>query len=159
MFSPAAFSVWIRNPDRMVGFDTYDLVPGSLGGEMSSAPLALESVANGEGAYSLVSDRAAFVHASYLSSKNVRAAREAALSSFYGTQECRSLALSVAATAISSGAPIAVVADPLELRAGFDSATALPRAEAEAAADCLLDVASFLHMDLLPSQERVYLSA
>ena len=47
----------------------------------------------------------------------------------------------------------------IQAEAGFDSATALPRAEAEAAADCLLDVASFLQMDLLPSQERVYLSA
>ena len=57
----------------MVGFYTYDLVPNG-----SSASFGLGEISRGKGRYSVVSDRAAFVHRSYLTSISAKAATDAA---------------------------------------------------------------------------------
>ena len=56
----------------MVGFYTYDLVPNG-----GSTSYGLGEISRGKGRYSVVSDRAAFVHRSYLTSISAKAATDA----------------------------------------------------------------------------------
>ena len=138
----------------MVGFYTYDLVPNG-----SSASFGLGEISRGKGRYSVVSDRAAFVHRSYLTSISAKAATNAA--SEWSTKRadesavarCDSYSLSLAVSAVSSKAPISVAAEPLELRSASPSSS---NSVSSSSAECLLGVASALGMHVLPSEERVY---
>lgn len=140
----------------MVGFYTYDLVPNG-----SSASFGLGEISRGKGRYSVVSDRAAFVHRSYLTSISAKAATNAASEwSTKRTDEsavarCDSYSLSLAVSAVSSKAPISVAAEPLELRSASPSSSN-GNSVSSSSAECLLGVASALGMHILPSEERVY---
>ena len=139
----------------MVGFYTYDFVPNG-----SSASFGLGEISRGKGRYSVVSDRAAFVHRSYLTSISAKAATDAA--SEWSTKRanesvarCDSYSLSLAVSSVSSKAPSAVAAEPLELR----SASPLSSNDSpvsSSSAECLLGISSALGMHVLPSEERVY---
>eukprot|EP00978_Attheya_sp_CCMP212_P032295 scaffold125465_cov49-Attheya_sp.AAC.2 len=110
LLSVLAFKVWKQSPDRLVGF-----FPFSHERETRSwtsiGHFGLEEVKAGEGDYTLVSDRAVFVHRLFLGSSNI-------LPSFGGAavhQPCDSVALSLRVTAISSKPPIAISASPMDL--------------------------------------------
>ena len=142
----------------MVGFYTYDLVPT----ETNSASFELGEVSRGKGSYSVISDRAAFVHRSYLTSISAKAAMDAASEwSAKRTKdlsaECDSYALSLAVSAVSSKAPISVAAEPLELRSA--SSSTKQNSVSSSSAECLLGITSALGMQTLPSEERVYVGS
>eukprot|EP00550_Attheya_septentrionalis_P004348 CAMPEP_0198281340 /NCGR_PEP_ID=MMETSP1449-20131203/1310_1 /TAXON_ID=420275 /ORGANISM="Attheya septentrionalis, Strain CCMP2084" /LENGTH=435 /DNA_ID=CAMNT_0043977089 /DNA_START=423 /DNA_END=1727 /DNA_ORIENTATION=+ len=105
-----AFKVWKQSPDRLVGFFPFSHERESRSWT-SIGHFGLEEVKAGEGDYTLVSDRAVFVHRLFLGSSNI-------LPSFGGAavhQPCDSVALSVRVTAISSKPPIAISASPMDL--------------------------------------------
>ena len=144
----------------MVGFYTYDLVPT----ETRSASFGLGEISRGKGAYSVVSDRAAFVHRSYLASISAKAAMDAASEwSAKRTEdlstECDSYALSLAVSAVSSKAPISVAAEPLELRSTSSSSSKQQNSVSSSSAECLLGITSALGMQVLPSEDRVYVGS
>ena len=167
----AAFGVWVKNPERMDGFYPYSLLPNRNQEELAksrSTLYGLGEIERGTGTYSVLSDRAAFVHSSYLTSAFTKAATEAALqwqkngiSSFVGDSAqnlddpCESFSLSIATTAVSDQAPIAVAAHPLELRSWSTPSEEL----SASAAECLLEIASTLDLQVLPSEKRVYVGA
>jgi len=144
----------------MVGFFTYDLIP-----KRSGTSFGLGSIPRGSGGYSVISDRAAFVHRSYLDSISAEAAMNAA-SEWSAKRsedlrtECDSYALSLAVSAVSSKAPISVAAEPLELRSAVSSSSLSNRnAVSSSSAECLLGVTSALGMQVLPSEERLYVGS
>ena len=143
----------------MVGFYTYDLVPT----ETNSASFGLGEVSRGKGSYSVISDRAAFVHRSYLTSISAKAAMDA-VSEWSAKRttkdlsaECDSYALSLVVSAVSSKAPISVAAEPLELRSA--SSSTKRNSVSSSSAECLLGITSALGMQTLPSEERVYVGS
>ena len=149
----------------MVGFYTYDFFPKN-GHQRGAEPLAydLGEVTRGTGKYSIVSNRAAFVHKSYLASMSASAATDLAdkwqqqrVSSFQNELEdtndaCESFSLSLAITAVSNEAPIAVAAHPLELRDLSIQNEQVPSVVAE----CVVEITSALDLKVLPSEERIY---
>lgn len=149
----------------MVGFYTYDLLPNRNGKQPIS--FGLGEVSRGSGRYSVVSDRAAFVHRSYLTSISAKAANDAAEEWKRGAstsgdearvrKDCGTFSLSLAVTAVSAKAPIAVAANPLELRG--PSTTSSSDDVSNSAAECLLGTTSALELQVLPSEERVYLGS
>jgi len=162
-----AFNVWSKDPDRMVGFYTYDLLPSKSGRQPVS--YALGEVKRGGGRYSVVSDRAAFIHRSYLTSLTAKAAKDAvsewkqsssasgdAAQQFSGI--CDSLTLSLAATAVSAKAPLAVASSPLKLRELSESASSKDD-DSDSATECLLSITSALAMQVLPSEQLFYVGS
>jgi hypothetical protein len=104
ILSAAAFRIWRSDPSRLVGF--FPFLHSSAGKEdgYKNGPVRLEKVQLGTGSYSLVSNRAAFVHRLYLN----------ALSSF-DQESCQHVLLSLQVAAISAKPPVAVTAHPREL--------------------------------------------
>ena len=141
----------------MVGFYTYDLVPHG-----SSASFGLGEISRGKGRYSVVSDRAAFVHRSYLTSISAKAATDAA--SEWSTKRadsvarCDAYSMSLAVSSVSSKAPISVAVEPLELRLASPSSSN-DNSVSSSSAECLLGISSALGMHVLPSEERVYVGS
>jgi hypothetical protein len=143
----------------MVGFYTYDLVPNG-----SSASFGLGEISRGKGRYSVVSDRAAFVHRSYLTSISAKAATDAASewsakrADESSVARCDSYSMSLAVSSVSSKAPISVAAEPLELRSASPTSSN-DKSVSSSSAECLLGISSALGMHVLPSEERVYVGS
>mmetsp|Transcript_14066 Transcript_14066/g.26556 ORF Transcript_14066/g.26556 Transcript_14066/m.26556 type:complete len:850 (-) Transcript_14066:2211-4760(-) len=153
-----AFAVWSSDPRRAVGF-----FPRRGGGSASSS-------SRGEGsssAYAALSDRAIFVHRSVYGSlaRRVASSSSSSSSSNGGGSErdrCQDLALSVAASYVSSEAPLAVKSRPLRLVEDENSVSSFEEEEGgdeDTTALCLSRLASSLGMKAedLPTEERVYL--
>jgi hypothetical protein len=105
-----AFKVWKQSPDRLVGFFPFSHERESRSWT-SIGHFGLEKVKAGEGDYTLVSDRAVFVHRLFLGSANILPSHGGAAVH----QPCDSVALSLRVTAISSKPPIAISASPIDL--------------------------------------------
>jgi hypothetical protein len=101
----------------------------------------------GGGHYELMSSRGAFIHKKYLQS-------------FQPTRDdaCRQFALSVYCTAVSSKAPLAVVADPQEQRSS-DLVPLLQKWKQEEVSSCLREWIEGYEIANLPSEESTYLGA
>jgi len=114
-----AFQMWRVHSDRLVGF-----FPALHGHETYSQKRGERKVeynfvsGNVDGNYSLVSSRAAFVHSLYVKTFEESNKLEVGDSGSTALEEeaCSPFGLSILVTAISSLPPIAVVADPIELR-------------------------------------------
>ena len=106
-----AFEAWRKDPIRLVGF--YGFRRKDLDGSNTNASgsFDLEPVHSGTGPFSMVSDRAVFVHKRYLS----------ALSSFPNphrrqqNSKCCPVLLSLQTSAISSKSPLVVKAHPRDM--------------------------------------------
>ena len=101
-----AFQAWKKDTSRLVGF--FGFRQKRLDGtafRFRSASIDFEPVPSGLGSYSLVSDRAVFVHNLYLSSIPKQSHDD----------NCCHLLLSSQVSAVSSKAPIVIKANPREL--------------------------------------------
>ena len=146
------FQLWRLNPDRMVGFFPYHhsaLVRPSFMDSVqpSIMDFTTNPVSPGGGSYELISSRGAFIHKEYLES-------------FHPTHgdACRHLTLSVHCTAVSSKAPLAVVADPQEQRSS-DIVPFLQKWKQEEVSSCLQEWIERYEIPDLPSEESTYLGA
>ena len=133
-----AFSLWRANPERLVGF-----FPRFLDGEVPR--------------YRIISDRAVFVHKSYLNSLAFQVASEVAAASYH--KACGDLALSVAVSSLSSRPPAAVRARPLELLSRLKGEGDKEIRHVTSDEDCFKVLVQELGMmkDELPSEDMVYL--
>jgi hypothetical protein len=112
--SIAGFVEWKRDPRRIVGFFGYRFTVSDDMPESPTRGLQAEQVPSGSGPYSLLSDRAMFIHSRYID----------ALPKSKGTPFCH-LLLSMQVTAMSSQAPVVMRSRPREqLYATFNQATA-----------------------------------
>jgi hypothetical protein len=102
---PTAFQTWRTDPSRLVGFFGFRQI-GSEKSSRSAAntKLGLEPVPTGSGPYSLVSDRAVFVHRLYLDSLPSRE-----------DFSCCQVLLSLQVSAASTKSPLVMRANPREL--------------------------------------------
>lgn len=104
---PLAFKAWKKDPTRLVGFFGYQQTndnPASFrGSSLSSSDF--QPVTSGLSPYSLVSDRAVFVHTQYISS----------LPLYNDRSSCCQLLLSLQISAVSGKAPALIKANPREL--------------------------------------------
>ena len=100
----------------------------------------LEKVSPGQGAYSFISNRAAFVHRAYLEHSKLP-----------DDKICQQLALSVRISAISEKAPLAVMANPFEMSATVEEAS--PRTP-----PCLSNLFSTYQIPTIPVESRTYLA-
>jgi hypothetical protein len=145
------FQLWRLNPDRMVGFFPYHhsaLVRHSVVDSPSTMDNYTTSpVSPGGGHYELISSRGAFIHKEYLES-------------FSPSQDdaCRQFALSVHSTAVSSKAPLAVVANPQEQRSS-DIVPLLQEWKQQEVSSCLREWIDGYELSDLPSEESTYLGA
>lgn len=143
-----AFALWRKNQDRMIGF--FPFLDRKAGETPQESPgFSLEPVRRGGGQYSLVSSRAAFIHRVYIESFT---ADENDL--------CQHVALSIHSTAISSKPPLAVAAQPQELRASALSPS--PRVSITSSGQpgtgsCLRYWIEGHSMKSLPMEEATYL--
>mmetsp|Transcript_15610 Transcript_15610/g.23111 ORF Transcript_15610/g.23111 Transcript_15610/m.23111 type:complete len:544 (-) Transcript_15610:259-1890(-) len=147
-----AFKVWTHNPDRMVGFFPYQhkeaetMSFASMGS--SNDNWVLEEVQRGRGEYTILSDRAAFVHKDYITS-HLSAVRT-------GFGPCDTFGLSLGITSTSFKPPIAVLADPLELRSSNYSREGRKR-KIEGSEECLPGLMESLDLPDLPLQHITYI--
>jgi len=99
-----AFREWRKDPSRLVGFYPYHHLDAKQQQESSSLrskpDYRFRPVSRGEGAYSILADRAVFVHNLYLRS----------LPS--DPHNCQQLGLSIVVSSITSKPPIAVMSNP-----------------------------------------------
>jgi len=99
-----AFIEWKRDPRRMVGFFGYRAFDNTGRPNKSYGALGTELVPPGSGSYSLLSDRAMFIHPRYFEAVPIVA--EAA---------CCHLLLSMQVSAVSSQTPLVMRSTPREL--------------------------------------------
>jgi hypothetical protein len=138
----------------MVGFFPYHhsaLVhgPGNDSGLDSSHTMdhyTTYPVSPGGGQYELISSRGAFIHKAYLES----------FSPAFQENACRQFVLSVLSTAVSSKAPLAVVANPQEQRSS-DIVPFLQEWNQEQVSSCLQEWIHVYELGDLPSEESTYL--
>jgi hypothetical protein len=102
IFYFAAFVEWKRDPRRVVGFFGYRTIESTDYPNESSGALETELVPSGSGSYSLLSDRAMFIHPRYFDALPM-------------ATSCCHLLLSMQVTAASSQAPIVIRSLPREL--------------------------------------------
>ena len=95
---------WKRDPRRLVGFFGYRRLDSMDIPTVSSASLETERVASGSGPFSLLSDRAMFIHQKYLDATQ-----------FSRETSCCHLLLSMQIAAGSPRAPIVMKSRPREL--------------------------------------------
>ena len=107
--SPTAFAEWKRDRRRVVGFFGYRSIDSSSGSKKRSK-YDTTMVPSGSGPYSMVSDRAMFIHRRYL---EVLPTKPESSSS-----SCCHLLLSMQVVAASSRAPLVVRSKPRELLDG-----------------------------------------
>mmetsp|Transcript_28267 Transcript_28267/g.42031 ORF Transcript_28267/g.42031 Transcript_28267/m.42031 type:complete len:125 (+) Transcript_28267:2-376(+) len=108
----------------------------------------LEEVQRGRGEYTILSDRAAFVHKDYITS-HLSAVRT-------GFGPCDTFGLSLGITSTSFKPPIAVLADPLELRSSNYSREGRKR-KIEGSEECLPGLMESLDLPDLPLQHITYI--
>lgn len=123
------FDLWKKYPGRMVGFYPYRSHKGIL-----------ENVSPGQGLYSFISNRAAFVHRAYLEHSKLP-----------DDKMCQRLALSVRISAISETPPLAVMANPFEMSTTVEQAS--PQTYT-----CLSKLFSTYQIPTIPVESRTYLA-
>ena len=112
-----AFQEWRLDPSRLVGF--YPFHHQATAGPESDETFRLRQVSLGQGAYSMLSDRAVFVHNSYL--RNFPAIPD----------KCQRLGLSIAVSSVTSKPPVAVMSNPQTTRQPDRQSAMLSRAASE----------------------------
>jgi len=111
----AAFQQWRQDPAQLVGFYPFhhQAKVSSTSSSRQKKQLELRPVTLGQGAYSMLSDRAVFVHNLYL--RNLPSIPE---------DKCQRLGLSIAISKITEKPPVAVLSKPQTTRQQTVSANA-----------------------------------
>ena len=104
LFSILAFESWRSDPIRLVGFFGFHQTNTNEGYSTDGNQFGIEFVHFGSGPFSMVSDRAVFVHQQYLS----------ALASLK-QDSCCQVSLSLQVSIMSSKSPVLVQAHPREM--------------------------------------------
>ena len=157
--------MWTKSPERAVGFLPFrhekllnqemqhidESLPKSL---VSASGWVIESIQSIGHPYSLLSDRAMFLHRRYLHSDFLSVAQETGKG-----RPCDHLLLSMTVSSISRKPPIGVLSHPVDMRT---SHMMQQRREIEINAinemsQCLIDVMEVLGLNDLPLEESMYL--
>lgn len=117
--SRVAFREWRVDPTRLVGFYPFHHTADVDANEASSPEFQLRPVSRG-GTYSMVSDRAVFVHNLILRSIPS------------SPRECEHLGMSIIASAITSKPPVAVLSNPQTFQQSKRKAKQMPYHESQA---------------------------
>jgi len=142
-----AFEIWKQNPDRMVGFFPYhyNQSPQNLS-NLFTHPYKLTPTQRN---YSILSDRASFLHRLYLRTMEPWMTSET---------PCKSIALSLKIASISNKSPMVVASKPLQIQSSASMRRFYEEKHREwigSCHDCLSRFMKKLNLDRLPSDHRV----
>lgn len=145
-----AFEIWKQNPDRMVGFFPYHYKHNIHQNYVSNIFTSPYTLTNKQNNYSILSDRASFLHRLYL---------RTTLEPWTSNTPCKSIALSLKITSISNKPPMVVASKPLQIQSSASKRRFYERQHEEwlrSCNGCLSKFMRFLGLESLPNDHRLF---
>jgi len=156
-----AFHIWKQNPERMVGFFPYHYQEQSNSPvtwtlpkfHIFKSPYKLTDIQNKLHTYSVMSDRASFIHRLYL---------RTTLDTWMSSSPCGSIALSLKITSMSRKPPMMVAnSKPLQLQTSATMKNINRNRHEQwlkSSSTCFSSIMKYLHMNELPIENRYFVN-